>query len=55
MNSLMNAIKFALVITLPEEETFGYLIIASFASIVLGALSYFSHAIKSERNKESAT
>ena len=32
MNSLMDTIKFALVISLPEEETFGYLIIASFTS-----------------------
>merc|ERR1719429_289611 len=30
MNALMDSIKFALVISLPNEETFGYLIIASF-------------------------
>ena len=36
----MNIIKFALVIGLPMNETFGYLIIASHATIVFGAISY---------------
>jgi len=36
----MNTIKFALVIGLPMNETFGYLIIASYATIVFGAISY---------------
>ena len=55
MNSFMDTIKFALVISLPNEETFGYLIIVSFASVVFGAASYFSHAIKSLKRQYSET
>ena len=55
MNSFMDTIKFALVISLPEEETFGFLIIASFVSIVLGAISYTSHAVKSTRSNKTKT
>lgn len=47
MNALMDSIKFALVISLPTEETFGYLIIASFCSICIGAIFYISYAVKS--------
>ena len=54
MNSFLDTIKFALVIVLPNEETFGYLIMASFSSIVLGAVSYTSYVIKSnsQRNRD---
>ena len=54
MNSFLDTIKFALVIGLPNEETFGYLIIASFSSIVLGAASYTSYVINSnsQRNRD---
>ena len=55
MNSFMDTIKFALVISLPNEETFGYLIIVSFASVVFGAASYCSHAIKSLKRQDSET
>ena len=53
MNSLMDTIKFALVISLPEEETFGYLIIASFTSILFGAISYACHAVKKLRRAKA--
>ncbi len=43
LNSSMDMIKFILVIILPEPETFGWLIIASFSSICLGALFYSSY------------
>ena len=44
INSLMDTIKFSLVISLPGEKTFGFLIIASFISIVCGAVSYTKYA-----------
>ncbi len=43
LNYTMDLIKFALVIGLPDDDTFGYLIIASFSSIALGAVSYSSY------------
>ena len=51
INSLMDTIKFALVISLPGENTFGILIIASFLSIVCGAASYTKHAVHSIKRK----
>ena len=51
MNSFMDTIKFALVIALPDDETFGYLIIASFAFIIFGFVSYLSHALNSSKRK----
>ena len=53
MNSLMDSIKYTLVISLPEDETFGYLIIASFCSICFGALLYTSYAVKMIRKKST--
>ena len=44
INSLMETIKFSLVVSLPGEKTFGFLIIASFISIVCGAVSYTKYA-----------
>ena len=46
LNSAMDTIKFILVIALPQRETFGWLILASFASICIGAVSYTTYAIK---------
>lgn len=40
----MNTIKFVLVIVLPEIGTFGWLIIASFSFVVVGAIFYNSYA-----------
>lgn len=48
LNQVMNTIKFVLVIILPEQETFGWLIIASFTFVTFGALSYTSYAVKKE-------
>ena len=42
----MNTIKFLLVIVLPEAETFGWLIIVSFAFICFGAVFYTSYVVK---------
>ena len=47
LNSLMDTMKFTLVISLPGEKTFGFLIIASFVSIVFGAVSYTNYAVHS--------
>lgn len=52
MNSLMDTIKFSLVILLPAEKTFGFLILASFVSIVSGAASYTNHALHSIKTKQ---
>ena len=52
LNSAMDTIKFILVIALPEQETFGWLILASFASICVGAVSYTTYAVKLMRNTE---
>ena len=52
MNSLMDTIKFSLVILLPAERTFGFLILASFVSIVCGAASYTNHALHSIKTKQ---
>ena len=49
----MDSIKYTLVISLPEDETFGYLIIASFCSICFGALLYTSYAVKMIRKKST--
>jgi iron-regulated transporter 1 len=40
LNMLMDVLKFALVVAVPETETFGFLIIISFAFIFLGWLLY---------------
>ena len=45
VNSAMDTIKFVLVIVLPENETFGWLIIASFGFVSLGAISFIYYAI----------
>ena len=52
MNSLMDTIKFTLVILLPAEKTFGLLILASFVSIICGAASYTNHALHSIKTKQ---
>ena len=45
MNSAMDTIKFILVIVLPENKTFGWLVIASFVFVSFGAFSYIYYAI----------
>ena len=52
----MNTIKFVLVIVLPEAETFGWLIIVSFAFICFGGVFYTSYVVKNrEKQTESKT
>jgi len=46
LNYAMDLLKFALVIGLPDDDTFGYLVIASFVFIVLGALSSATYAFR---------
>ena len=45
MNSAMDTIKFVLVIFLPENQTFGWLVMASVAFVSFGAISYIHYAI----------
>ena len=45
MNSAMDTIKYILVIALPENETFGWLIISSICFVSLGAVSFIYYAI----------
>ena len=45
MNSAMDTIKYILVIALPENETFGWLIISSIGFVTLGAVSFIYYAI----------
>jgi hypothetical protein len=47
----MNTVKFILVIVLPEMETYGWLIIVSFAFICFGATSFTSYAVKNRKRK----
>ena len=51
MNSFMDTIKFVLVILLPYDETFGYLIIASYAFYVFGFVSYLCHVLNTSKRK----
>ena len=50
----MDLIKFALVIGLPDDDTFGYLIIASFAFVVLGGAFYAAFAFNPGRVRAAA-
>ena len=42
----MDTIKFVLVIFLPQAETFGWLIMASFVSVFIAASFYTAYALK---------
>ena len=46
LNSILDVIKYLLVIVLPDEDTFGYLVLASVATILVGALFYIIYAIR---------
>lgn len=52
INSTMDMIKFVLVIIFPDDETFGWLILASFGFIVLGLVSYSVYAAQNWTAKE---
>ena len=49
----MDTIKFILVIVLPQTQTFGWLIIASYASICVGAIFYMIYVFNHSRNIEN--
>jgi hypothetical protein len=57
LNSLMNTIKFILVILLPEVETFGWLIIFSFTFISIGSVLYTVYVVnkRQARNDKNRT
>ena len=46
LNSVMETIKFLLVIILPDENSFGYLVLASVATVLLGSLFYLVYAAR---------
>ena len=46
LNSILDTIKYLLVIILPDEDTFGYLVLASVATILLGNIFYIIYAIR---------
>ena len=45
LNSAMDTIKFVLVIVLPQAETFGWLIMASYGFVCMGAIFYMSYVV----------
>ena len=47
INSAMDTLKFALVIGLPYNETFGYMTITSVSAIFTGAVFYTLYALSS--------
>merc|ERR1719461_2718879 len=49
LNSGMDMIKYALVLSFPKAHQFGYLVFASYASIVSGAVLYITYALGSLR------
>ena len=53
LNSLLNTIKFTLVMALPKLQTFGYLIIASTAASTMGGLFFVAYYISSSSSKKS--
>jgi len=46
LNSLVGLIKFCLTLGMPKETQFGYLVLASYACIVTGALLFISYGIR---------
>ena len=52
LNSAMNTIKFVLVIVLPQIETFGWLIMASFSFVCTGTVFYTTYAVYYRRVDE---
>lgn len=51
LNSAMDTIKLMLVIALPNQETFGWIILASFCSICTGAALYTSYALQAHKRQ----
>ena len=45
MNSAMDTIKFGLVVVLPEDETFGWLVMTSFLFVCFGNISYACYSV----------
>ncbi len=54
LNFAMDLIKYVLVIALPDDDTFGYLILVSYCSYILGAVSYGSFAFRPSRVRAAA-
>ena len=51
LNKFSDLIKFILVICLPKEDTFGFLILASFTCVSSGAVSFTVYACKTGFDK----
>ena len=52
LNSILETVKYLLVIVLPDEDTYGYLVLASVATILVGTLFYMVYA---SRNWQGTT
>lgn len=50
LNQLMNMLKFALVVALPQLELFGILVLISFTAVSTGGAFYVSYAKKVKGN-----
>ena len=46
LNSILETVKYLLVIVLPDEDTYGYLVLASVATILVGTLFYVVYAFR---------
>ena len=55
LNSTMDTIKFALVIVLPNVETFGYLIIATVSAYILGGIFFTTYAFPNKGEEYAAS
>jgi len=49
LNSFLNMIKFCLVLIMPDQEMFGFLVILSFVFVSFGATSLLSYAMKERK------
>ena len=55
LNRFLDLIKFVLVIALPLQQTFGYLIIASFACVATGGVFFAVYACKPAKTSRDKT
>ena len=46
LNSILETVKYLLVIVLPGEDTYGYLVLASVATILTGTIFYMMYAFR---------
>ena len=53
LNSLMDTLKFVLVMCLPKVQTFGYLVLASATAVTLGGLFFTAYYLTNCNNDAS--